>query len=93
MSRGPGLATVFALVLSLGVIAAPALADVSPNTAPGFPAEQSFHVGDVDNVNLFNGGLTLNIPIGGSYPVNGGLSYSLKLIYNANPWEFFTVTF
>jgi hypothetical protein len=70
--------------------ALPARADVHPNTAPGFPVEQSFHVGDVDSINLFNGGLTLTIPIGGSYPVNGGFSYGLKLVYNSNPWLFKT---
>ena len=50
-----------AFLLSL----ATARADVHPNTAPGFPVEQSFHVGDVDSVNLFNGALTLTIPLGG----------------------------
>jgi RHS repeat-associated protein len=70
--------------------AAPAAADVHPNTAPGFPGTQSFHSGDVDNVNLFNGALTLTLPIGASYPVNGGFSYGLKLIYNSNPWLFKT---
>ena len=83
---------IFFLLLPLTlVLAAPARADVHPNTAPGFPAEQSFHVGDVDSVNLFNGGLTLTIPIGGSYPVNGGFSYRLKLVYNSNPWLFRTI--
>jgi RHS repeat-associated protein len=72
---------------------APAAADVHPNTAPGFPVEQSFHVGDVDSVNLFNGALTLTIPIGGSYPVNGGFSYNLKLTYNSSPWLFKTVKY
>ena len=81
--------TAFGLLLAL---AAPAAAEVHPNTAPGFPVEQSFHVGEIDNVNLFNGSLTLTIPIGPSYPVNGGLSYGLKLVYNANPWTFSTVT-
>ncbi|HKI00774.1 MAG TPA: RHS repeat-associated core domain-containing protein [Thermoanaerobaculia bacterium] len=80
------------LLLPLCLLAAPALADVHPNTAPGFPAEQSFHVGDVDNVNLFNGSLTLTIPLGGSYPVNGGFAYGLKLVYNSTPWEFLTAT-
>jgi RHS repeat-associated protein len=70
---------------------APARADVHPNTAPGFPVEQAFHVGDVDSVNLFNGALTLTVPIGSSYPVNS-FSYSLKLTYNSSPWEFKTVT-
>jgi hypothetical protein len=52
-------------LLALAVLAvAPALADVHPNTAPGLPVDQSFHVGDIDSVNLFNGALTLTIPIG-----------------------------
>src|SRR5258707_12089350 len=73
------------------VFAAPGLADVHPNTAGGFPVDQSFHVGDIDNVNLFNGSLTVTIPIGSSYPVNRGFSYSLKLVANSNPWYFQTV--
>ncbi|HTG33118.1 MAG TPA: hypothetical protein VLB76_09320 [Thermoanaerobaculia bacterium] len=79
--------------LPLAFLAAPVLADVHPNTAPGFPVDQSFHVGDVDSVNLFNGALTLTIPIGTSYPVNGGFSYSLKLTYNSSPWLFKTVRY
>ncbi|HSG41504.1 MAG TPA: hypothetical protein VLE27_17815, partial [Thermoanaerobaculia bacterium] len=77
----------FLLALAL---AAPAAAEVHPNTAPGFPGEQSFHVGEIDNVNLFNGALTLTIPLGPTYPVNGGLSYGLKLVYNANAWSYST---
>jgi hypothetical protein len=80
------------LALCAAVLAAaPAAADVHPNTAPGFPGGQSFHSGDIDSVNLFNGSLTLTLPIGSSYPVNGGFSYSLRLIYNSNPWLFKTV--
>jgi RHS repeat-associated protein len=80
-------------ILLAGALAAPAVADVHPNTAPGFPVEQSFHVGDIDSINLFNNGLTLTIPIGGSYPVNAGFSYGLKLVYNSNPWLFKTVKY
>src|SRR3954453_5471481 len=75
----------------LVALAGPALADVHPNTAGGFPVDQSFHVGDIDSVNLFNGALTVTIPIAPSYPVNGGFSYSLKLVANSNPWYFQTV--
>ena len=82
---------IFLLLFLALALAGPARADVHPNTAPGFPAEQSFHVGDVDSVNLFNGGLTLTIPIGDSYPVDGGFSYRLKLVYNSNPWLFKTI--
>ncbi|HEV8580716.1 MAG TPA: RHS repeat domain-containing protein, partial [Thermoanaerobaculia bacterium] len=76
-----------ALLLVLGLLASAAQADIHPNTAPGFQPDQSFHVGDVDNVNLFNGSLTLTLPLGGTYPVNGGFSYGVKLTYNANDWD------
>ncbi|HEY0555932.1 MAG TPA: RHS repeat domain-containing protein, partial [Thermoanaerobaculia bacterium] len=85
--RGPLPLLALAAILSI----APALADVHPNTAPGLPVDQSFHVGDIDSVNLFNGALTLTIPIGASYPVNS-FSYALKLTYNSSPWEFLTVS-
>ncbi|HEX4965586.1 MAG TPA: DUF4157 domain-containing protein [Thermoanaerobaculia bacterium] len=90
MSRLPRAAS-RCLAAFLAASAIPAAADVHPNTAGGFPVDQSFHVGDVDNVNLFNGSLTLTIPIGQGYPVNGGFSYSLKLVYNSSPWIFQTV--
>ena len=77
------------LSLLLLLVFAPALqADDHPNTARGFAPDKVFQVGDVDNVNLFNGNLTLTIPIGGSYPVGGGLSYGLTLVYNSNVWDF-----
>jgi hypothetical protein len=81
----------FAFPALLLALAGPVLADIHPNTAGGFPVDQSFHVGDIDNVNLFNGALTVTIPIGPSYPVNGGFSYSLKLVANSSPWIFQTV--
>jgi hypothetical protein len=94
MRRGRSLSLKLLLgLLTAAASIAPAVADVHPNTAPGFPVEQSFHVGDIDSVNLFNNGLTLTIPIGGSYPVNGGFSYGLKLVYNSNPWLFKTVKY
>lgn len=86
MSRRTTLAS-----LALLALAAAVKADVHPNIQSGFPAEQVFQVGEIDNVNLFNGALTLTIPIGPTYPVGGGFSYGLKLIYNANPWRYDTV--
>jgi RHS repeat-associated protein len=74
----------FAL-LSLPLVASPAAAQVHPNTAGGFPTDKAFTVGDIDNVNLFNGALTVVLPIGQSYPVNA-FSYRIQLVYNAAPW-------
>ena len=49
-----------AAILAL-LTAAAARADVHPNTQTGFPADQVFQVGEIDNVNLFNGALTLTM--------------------------------
>jgi YD repeat-containing protein len=77
-----------AFILSLALLPWQLRADTFPTQERGFQAEKAFHVGDFDTVNLFNGNLVLTIPIGGSYPVGGGLSYGLTLIYNSNAWDF-----
>jgi RHS repeat-associated protein len=74
------------LVLLLPALV-PARAQEHPNVAKGFNPSASFAVGDVDNVNLFNGNLVITIPLGQRYPVNGGLSYGLTLVYNSQVWE------
>lgn len=69
------------------LLAAPVLAQHQhTNQARGFNANGAFSSFDVDSINLFNGNLVVSIPIGQSYPVNGGLSYGLKLVYNSNIW-------
>jgi|GEM_PF-789939 len=50
-----------------------------------------FSTDDVDQVNLFNGNLTLTIPIGGSYPVSESFSHGLSLAYNSNVWDYRSV--
>jgi len=59
-----------------------------PNIERGFAADKAFQVGDIDNVNLFNGNLVLTIPIGHPYPAGAGLSYGLTLTYNSKLWDF-----
>lgn len=59
-----------------------------PNTSKGFSAESLHKFGEIDNVNVFNGNLTIKIPLGSPYQVNGNLSYGLNLIYNSNCWDF-----
>ncbi|HWM95039.1 MAG TPA: RHS repeat-associated core domain-containing protein [Thermoanaerobaculia bacterium] len=75
-------------VLMLAFLPVPLLADTFPSQERGFQAEKAFHLGDFDTVNLFNGNLVLTIPIGGSYPVGGGLSYGLALVYNSKAWDY-----
>jgi hypothetical protein len=84
-----GSAAVLALAgLALALGAAPAAADPHPNAQGGVEVGQAFQVGDLDSVNLFNGALTVALPLGLSYPVNGQFSYRLALVANSNPWDF-----
>ena len=61
-----------------------------PHLERGFSPEKVFEVGDIDHVNIFNGNLAITIPIGGEYPIGGGFSYQLTLVYNAKLWEWTT---
>lgn len=76
------------LLLCGMLLASVANAQENPNLAQGFETGKQYDFGSVDSVSLFSGTLTLNIPIGSSYPVNGSLSYSLALVYNSNVWEY-----
>ena len=82
--------------LILGLIAflvvAPAFGMIQhPNLERGFSADTAYQIGEIDHVNLFNGGLTLTIPIGSSYPVGGALSYGLTLVYSSKLWDWETL--
>jgi len=79
------------LLFSLAAVWASILvADTHPNTARGFEIGKPYQMNGLDNVNLFNGNLTVTIPIGQRYHVNGNLSYGLTLVYSGNVWD--TVT-
>ncbi len=73
-------------VASLGAV--PAVAQDHPNHRRGTEIPTAYDFGELDSINLFNGNLTLAIPIGLSYPVNGGLQFQLGLHYNSTAWEF-----
>lgn len=55
---------------------------------PGFNPEQVYQAADIDDVNLFNGNLTINLPIGPRYPVRDGFGYQFQLTYNSKIWSF-----
>ena len=69
------------LALTLGAL--PAKADPHPNTNAGVAVDQAFQMGNVDNINLFNGSLTVTIPLGISYPLNTSFSYHFTLVANS----------
>ncbi len=85
--------TGLSVVLYLGFAAFTwAAEDDTQLAARGFSPEKAYAVGDLDNVNLHNGNLTLTVPIGISYPLgmppdNGGLLLQLRLVYNSLVWD------
>jgi len=76
------------LLLASLFAAAPTSAQDNPDVARGFSAAKLYQFGELDGVNLFNGNLTLALPMGPGYSANGNLSYSLTLTYNSNIWRF-----
>jgi RHS repeat-associated protein len=83
--RPIGILTV-ATFLALG-LGAPTLAQQHPNIERGFSPEKLYQFGDLDHVNLFNGNLSLTIPIGRRYAAGGALAYGLTLTYNSKVWD------
>lgn len=59
-----------------------------PSQQRGLTADTAYQPGVVDNINLFNGGLTLSIPLGPTYPVSPRLSFSLIATYSSNGWDY-----
>jgi len=75
------------LLLATLVLPDVLLAQTHPNLARGFEPGKAYMVGDLDVVNLFNGGLSLTVPLGPSFPVGGGFSYSFRLTYSSQVWD------
>src|SRR5258708_3221583 len=76
----------FVCFLVFAALANAALAD-HPNIARGFDVGKPYQMNGIDNINLFNGNLTVTLPIGQRYHVNGGLGYGLALVYSGNVWD------
>ena len=76
------------LVVGLLLPAASSSAQKPPNIELGFKADKLYAFGDIDSVNLFNGNMMMNLPIGQVYPVSPTLSYQLRLTYNSNVWDY-----
>ncbi|HVF58782.1 MAG TPA: RHS repeat-associated core domain-containing protein [Thermoanaerobaculia bacterium] len=76
------------LAAALAVATLPLLAEDHPNQTRGFKADQVYQgMGDLDHVNLFNGNLTITIPVGQTYRVGGRLEYGLTLVWTGNVWD------
>lgn len=81
-------ATTRILPLALAGVLLPGLAlgQQLPAHQRGISADTAFQLGDLETINLFNGGLTLRIPIGPSYPVGPDLQFQIQLVYGSNFW-------
>ncbi|MEM9552698.1 MAG: RHS repeat-associated core domain-containing protein [Acidobacteriota bacterium] len=76
-----------AIVLVTLLVASAADAQEPPAARRGLSADTAYQLGDLDHVNLFNGALTVTLPIGQSYPVGPSFSYQLVLAYASNGWD------
>ena len=86
--NGRKILAVCLLAAGWGLAIPPAVrAEQHPNLARGFSPGDLYDYSGIDSINLFNGGLNLNLPIGPRYPVGDGLSYGLHLSYASNTWE------
>ncbi|HSY50862.1 MAG TPA: hypothetical protein VLC46_18810 [Thermoanaerobaculia bacterium] len=69
------------------LMAAAGFAQVHPNLEKGFSPDKMYEFHDIDHINLFNGNLSLTIPMGGGTPVSDRLSLSMTLVYNSKVWD------
>ncbi|MCZ7651661.1 MAG: RHS repeat-associated core domain-containing protein [Thermoanaerobaculia bacterium] len=81
-----GVALLLVAVLAMG--AREASGQTHPNLDRGFAPERAYQIGEIDQVSLYNGNLSITLPIGQAYPLDGGLSYQLVLSYNSKLWDF-----
>lgn len=77
-----------ALLAALSLLHYPPAAAEPASVETGFQAGKAFQVGDIDSVNLFNGNLSLSIPLGAPLPVGANFSWGLTLTYSSEPWSF-----
>ena len=75
------------LGVALMLLSLPVAAQEHPNVQRGFQADKVYLIDGIDNVNLYNGNLTLTIPIGNEYAGNGALHYRFVLSYNSENWD------
>jgi RHS repeat-associated protein len=78
------------LYLMLGLwlgIAQPGFAQRFPSQARGNIGDTFLQAGELDRLNLFNGNLSVELPLGKSYPVGPEFNFELGLTYNSKLWD------
>ncbi|HYK05343.1 MAG TPA: hypothetical protein VE974_26570 [Thermoanaerobaculia bacterium] len=76
-----------AWILLLLLVTSPAFTTENPNLAKGFNAATTYDFSKIEAVNLFNGSITLMVPLGQTYSVGDHLSYNFGLSYTGNNWS------
>src|SRR5262245_61373209 len=73
------------ILVTVALLAAclPAAAQQFPSQQRGLTADTAYQSGELESVNLFNGNLSLSIPLGQPYPVGPSFSLSFTLRYNS----------
>jgi YD repeat-containing protein len=77
---------VFSVVCAFAAL--PAVFGQHPNLERGFAADKVYAVGQIDDVNLFNGNVVVTIPLGQQYPLSSSLSYGLRAVHNGKVWDY-----
>jgi RHS repeat-associated protein len=85
MKRLSHLAGLTALLLAA---TGPLAAQQHINNWRGFRQDGAFALGELDSINLFNGNLTVRLPIGPEFRLDETTAYQLRLTYNSNLWAF-----
>lgn len=77
------------VIALVGVLLSTALgAQENPLLERGFDPGKVYQFGDVDQVDLQGGALSLAIPIGQRFPVSDRFGYGFTLIYTSRVWDF-----
>jgi hypothetical protein len=79
------------MLVAAAMLAPYSWAQQHPNLDRGFDPGKLYQFGEVDSISLYNGALSLGVPLGPSYPVSETLTYGLGLTYSSNVWYFETL--
>lgn len=58
-----------------------------PDKAGGLSEPTLYHQTALDSINLYNGSLSVKIPLGGTYPLDSGFSYGFQLNFSSDMWH------
>lgn len=82
--------TIKKLLISVAIWVLPAIngfaSSDDPDRSGGSAEPANYNSFGLDNVNIYNGALSVNIPLGSKYPLNGGYSYGFSLYFSPDMW-------